>query len=292
MNTDGMHSRDATALAIRTMRPDDVGLGLELCRLAHWNQLEPDWQRLLALAPDGLFVAEENGVACGTSSTTCYGNRTAWIGMVLVHPDFRKRGIGTALLVRCIEHLQAKNIESIKLDATDLGRPVYLKLDFKDERPIWRYAGRRPSGIVADPKARDIRPDDWPTIARLDRVAFDADRLELLKLLSREGPAAVAESSGEVAAYGFAREGFHASFLGPVVATDPGAARSVIESLLAGLPEGEVYWDILPDNVAAKELVESLGFVVARRLIRMYLGDRMHPGEVNMVYGAAGFEVG
>ena len=292
MNADTEDSRHATGLAIRTMRPDDVDLGLELCRLAGWNQVEPDWRRLLTLAPDGLFVAEQDGAACGTASTTCYGQKTAWIGMVLVHPDFRKRGIGTALLVRCIEHLRARRIESIKLDATDLGRPVYLNLDFKDERPIWRYAGQKPSGIVADPKARDIRSEDWPQIAEIDRLAFDADRLELLKLLSGEGPSATAEAADGIGAYGFARAGFHASFLGPVVATDACAARSVVESLLAELPEGEVFWDILPDNAAGKQLAESLGFAVGRRLTRMYLGDRMHPGEVSMVYGAAGFEVG
>ncbi len=40
------------------------------------------------------------------------------------------------------------------------------------------------------------------------------------------------------------------------------------------------------------KLAEPLGFAVSRRLLRMYLGDCDHPGKVDMVYGAAGFEVG
>ena len=280
-------------LKMRLMTKADIPLGLELCRLAGWNQLEADWQRLLALAPDGCFVAEENGRPCGTGTTTCYGKRTAWIGMILVHPDFRNRGIGTAIMDKLIAHLRAQKIESIKLDATDLGRPVYLKLGFLDERPIHRYKGKKPSGIAADPKARPIQPTDWRAIAKIDRAAFDADRTELLHLLRREGNVtAIVRAEREVRGYGFARKGFNASFLGPVVATDAGAARAVIATLLAGLPDGLVFWDILPDNAACKELAESLGFEAARLLIRMYLGTRVHPGDVSLVYGAAGFELG
>jgi len=277
---------------MRTMRADDIALGLQLCRHAGWNQLEADWKRLLAIEPDGVFVAEQDGQPCGTASTTCYGKEIAWIGMVLVHPDFRSRGIGSALMTRCIEYLRARRIRSIKLDATDLGRPVYLKLGFKDEQPIWRFAG--PKSQRAHPQAEvgALQDKHWSAIARLDDQAFGADRLELLKLFARDGLSAVVEASDGVQAYGFARTGFHASFVGPVVATRPQAARSVVESLLADLPEGNIFWDILPDNTAAAQLAESLGFAVARRLMRMYLGRRAHPGETNMVYGAAGFEVG
>ena len=135
-------------LRIRTMSADDIPMGLALCRFAGWNQLEADWRRLLALEPGGVFVAEQDGRPCGTAGTTCYDTRTAWIGMVLVHPDFRRRGVGSALMGHCVRHLQGRGIQSIKLDATDDGRPVYMKLGFKDERAIHRYAGVRPQGLA------------------------------------------------------------------------------------------------------------------------------------------------
>lgn len=277
---------------IRPMLPSDIPVGLALCRLAGWNQLEGDWRRLLTLAPDGVFVAEEEGERCGTASAIHYAHRTAWIGMVLVHPAFRRRGIGSALMRHGIEQLQARGVEAIKLDATDDGRPVYLKLGFQDERPAWRcQATERPPVASAAP-VRPIVEEDWPALVAMDQDAFDADRMALLRLLYRDGASAILYRQGEVAAYGFSRPGFHASHLGPVVARDGEAARQVVETLLAGLPEGPVYWDLLPDNAAAVELCRSLGFAVVRRLTRMYLGTQMHPGEVSRVYAATGFELG
>ncbi|MDH7568185.1 MAG: GNAT family N-acetyltransferase [Armatimonadota bacterium] len=277
---------------IRTMRASDIGFGLELCRKAGWNQVDADWYRLLRLAPEGVFVAEEAGEPCGTASTTPYGQRTAWIGMVLVHPAFRRRGIGSALMQHCIRYLKGIGVQTIKLDATDQGRPVYLKLGFRDERPIHRYAGDRPAGAQPHPSARPLAPEDWPSLALRDEAAFGADRLDLLRLLAADGPAAAAGHVGEPRAYGFARRGYQASHLGPVVADDPETALSVIQTLLAHLPEGPVFWDLFPENKEARRIAESLGFTATRQLTRMYLGDDPHPGVPTRVFAATGFELG
>jgi len=278
-------------VTIRAMRQEDIPFGLELCRVAGWNQLDADWRRLLALSPDGVVVAEDAGRPCGTASAVRFGRRIGWIGMILVHPDFRRRRVGTELMSRCVEHLRSRGMESIKLDATDEGRPVYRNLGFVDERPIHRYAGRRPATIAQAGAARPIQAADWMAISALDLRAFDADRIELLKRLAGDGPAGVVGDAGAVRAFGFARAGFEASFLGPVVAADGQAAREVVLSLLDQLPEGRVYWDLLPDSAEAVRLAEALGFAPARKLTRMHLGET-HPGRVELVYAGAGFELG
>ena len=278
-------------MRIRPMGRDDIDAGLELCRFAGWNQIRSHWEILLALSPEGVLAAEVDGQVRGTASAVNYGTRTGWIGMILVHPEFRRRGIATRLMNHCIEHLRSHCVESIKLDATDLGRPVYQKLGFKEERPIFRYAGRSARRAPTGSAVRPIAADDWSSIAEMDGRAFGADRLALLKLLATEGHSAVVEGGGAIRAYGFARRGFHASSIGPVVAADRKAAQGLALVLLARLPEGDVYWDFMPENAPCKELAESLGFTVARQLMRMYLGE-MNPGQVDMIYGGAGFELG
>jgi len=115
------------SVAIRQMTAADVGMGDSLRALAGWNQTPADWRRILSLEPGGCFVAEWDGLPVGTTTTTCYGTELAWIGMVLVHPDFRGRGIGRALMDHCVEYLKRRGLRSIMLDATPLGERLYSR---------------------------------------------------------------------------------------------------------------------------------------------------------------------
>lgn len=288
---------------IRPFHDSDVPLGLELCRIAGWNQVEADWRRLMRLQHDGVFVAEDGGRACGTASAICYGDRIGWIGMILVHPEFRGKGIGSLLMRACIDFLRGRKVKAIKLDATDDGRPVYVKLGFVDERPIWRFAGeakvggRSSDGLQAadrgsgDLQTRIITAELWPAIASMDRAAFDGERLDLLQTLASEGPAVAAMRGGQLQAFGFARPGHLAWHLGPVVGSAAGAT-AVIERLMGGIPAGKVFWDILPDNAVACQMAQSMGFTPIRKLTRMFLGEDMLAGRVQEVFAGAGFELG
>src|SRR5690349_9273722 len=115
---------------IRVMTAEDFSFADSLRASAGWNQTLRDWRRFLELDPKGCFVAELNGelagkmppVPVGTATTTRYENKIAWIGMVLVHPEQRRHGIGRGLLLHCIEYLKNSGVRCIKLDATPLGK--------------------------------------------------------------------------------------------------------------------------------------------------------------------------
>ncbi|MCY3021404.1 MAG: GNAT family N-acetyltransferase [Planctomycetota bacterium] len=130
----------------RLLQTADLRAAQRLRELAHWNQTDQDWLNLLAMEPQGCFAAEVNGVAIGTATTTRFlpasgPGSFGWVGMVLVHPDFRGHGIGSTLLRRAIDYLRACGVETVKLDATPLGRPVYLKHGFLDECSLERWQG-------------------------------------------------------------------------------------------------------------------------------------------------------
>src|SRR5690348_1859424 len=110
------------------MESADLLGALGIGERAGWNQTEADWQRLLALSPEGCFVATSSGELAGTVTTIQYGRSLAWIGMMLVDPRFRRRGIATALMDRAIAYLRERRVETIALDATDAGRAVYTSL--------------------------------------------------------------------------------------------------------------------------------------------------------------------
>src|SRR5262252_245431 len=114
-------------IRIRHMNINDLALGMRLKDQAGWNQTEADWRRMLSLEPEGCFVAEWSGEAVGTTATCIFGP-VAWIAMVLVEESMRGRGIGQALMEYALTFLDEARVRSVRLDATELGKPVYEKL--------------------------------------------------------------------------------------------------------------------------------------------------------------------
>ena len=145
-----------SALRLRLLKRADLAFADSVRALAGWNQTMEDWERFLSAEPDGCFLAEWNGASAGTATTTVYERELAWIGMVLVHPEFRRRGIGRALLERCIEYLRSRGVRCIKLDATPLGEKVYAGLGFKDEWTRLRPAARRLASALSRSRRGDI----------------------------------------------------------------------------------------------------------------------------------------
>src|SRR5258706_11710604 len=128
--------------------PADLAFACELNALAGWNQTEKDWRGYLEFEPNGCFLAEAEGRRAGTATTIRYGDRFGWIGMVLVHPDFRRFGIGTKLLRAAIDYLQGCGVAAVKLDATPMGKRVYEPPGFVDEYEMSRYDGMVPAGVA------------------------------------------------------------------------------------------------------------------------------------------------
>lgn len=233
---------------------------LRLSAAAGWNQTADDWLRLLDLAPEGCFGVEADGRIAASATVITYGRELAWIGMVLTLPEYRGRGYATLLMRRCLEYCEQCGIGAVRLDATEMGRPVYAKLGFVDEYEVQRRAGELPP---AEP-----RPPVFDFA--LDRLAFGADRRRLLEKT------------------GCSRPGRLASYIGPVTARTPGEARDII--LHCGV-SGACFWDVPAANPAALELADSLGFQPVRRLMRMRRGPAVdeHP---EYVFALAGFEYG
>ena len=69
-------------------------------------------------------------------------------------------------------------------------------------------------------------------------------------------------------------------------------ASRVIVSLLAGLADGPVYWDIPDGNIAARTLAERCGFTPQRPLLRMFRGSNVGSGNVAQYYALADPAIG
>jgi ribosomal protein S18 acetylase RimI-like enzyme len=286
---------------VHTLTDADLPGALVLSESAGWNQCEADWRLMLGLgrawglsAADGRLIASTLVLPYRTAGTT----RFAWISMVLVAPGHRRQGHASTLLRVAVDELRASAMLPI-LDATAAGREVYSKEGF---RGTWGFTRYRREGGAGDAirstgtpasALRPLQASDWPAILELDARAFGGDREPLLRSFASRLPQAawVAESGGRLAAFVLGRDGREACQLGPLVATDPGAADQLL-SVAAVKLEGPVYLDLADAQAVLQPRVAALGFVAQRSFTRMVLGPHRSPGDDALVVLVAGPEFG
>ena len=251
-----------TQLHIREMTLDDADCVTRLKDQVGWNQTADDIRRLIEYEPEGCFMAEVYSVPVGTVSTTSYGTRLAWIGMMLVLPEYRRRSIARRLMQSSIDYLQGRGVTCIKLDATPLGQPLYEQLGFHAEWGFQRW--EREGGDVARfPPAGTLSAD----LLRLDEQAFGADRASWLTRVAAGCHVFTAPS-----AFGMLRPGSVATYLGPIVARDRVSVEPMINEMLATIT-GRVFWDIPTGHAVSEKLATRLGFRPVRQLLRMWSGE-------------------
>jgi GNAT superfamily N-acetyltransferase len=284
-------------MRLRVMTEADIAAGMRLKEIAGWNQTREDWKRFLEASPRGCFVAEVNGKVCGTATTIVYQNRFAWIGMVLVDPEYRSRGFGTQLLQNAIKHLDGRQIATIKLDATPQGKPIYKKLGFVCEYELERWTLRR---IAADAKVGSCDPCDsvspkiLESVLGKDQEIFGASRSFLLKDLHEQAPqlSIAISKNNELEGYAFGRRGSFADHLGPWVAANADAASRVLETFVSRSGRSAIIVDRLKANAFGESLLHSAGFAYTRPLTRMFRGSNNYAGRIDSLCAVLGPEFG
>jgi len=276
---------------IRLLLDSDLPAALRLKELAQWNQTEDDWKRLLRLEPNGCFCATSNGAVVGTATTTIYGSALAWIGMVLVDPEHRRKGIATRLMEAAMNYLAGAGVATIKLDATPSGKPIYQRLDFSEECLVERWAG---TGLKSSSSGASPAVSRQGEMLALDQEAFGTDRARLLKMLMNESWMEPRQTNDGDATTGFAmaRPGTVANYVGPVIARDANVARNLLDEMLGQLMGQPVYIDLNTDFVHGRQILYERGFTKQRDLIRMSYGKRTDAGTSQLVFAIAGPELG
>src|SRR5262249_19770543 len=114
-----------------------------------------------------------------TATLLCYGTSLAWTGMVLTHPDFRRRGLAKRMLRHVLAVADSLAIRTVKLDATDMGEPLYRSLGFVPEQRVERWI----QSVSLTSNSESTCSHDLSSGVGTDRVAFGADRTSLLHVL-------------------------------------------------------------------------------------------------------------
>jgi GNAT superfamily N-acetyltransferase len=270
-----------TAITEHELREEHVPGCLALSQAASWNQNEADWRLMLALGRGwGLSV---DGTLVASTLVIPYGG-FAWISMVLVLPEHRRKGYASRLLRVAIDDLGASKLKPI-LDATPAGREVYRQEGFQDTWTFKRFALR---GVARGMNGTARRAINWRNALELDAEAFGGDRQWLLRALQRRLPdTALGAPDGFV----LGRDGREAHQVGPLVARNEATALELLEQALGNVA-APVYVDVVDHATQMQGWLQQRGFEFQRPFTRMVHGGGRAPGDEKLVFLVAGPELG
>jgi len=264
-------------VTLSSLAPSDVTAAARLSAAVGWNQNEADWDRLIALQPDGVFAERDGDRLIGTATLMRYGHDLAWLGMVIVDKGRRGAGLGAALVDAA---LAAAPGVTIGLDATHLGAPLYLRRGFKSAGTVERWTGvlQPVSRAAGGGSSRRAYAADAAALSAFDRQHAGVDRSRLLARLLTEPSTTVVvvEHSGPLG-YAALRRGREQLHVGPVVAGDVDSLAVVmngVASLAGGAP---LFVDVPASGLSAagapgqvtRDWPAAFGLQRARTLTRM-----------------------
>ena len=241
-----------------------------------------DLQELKELQPDGwpditpYFEFYINSPFCHPIKVTEWNRITgigtsilhktsAWVAHIIVHPDFRNRGIGGTVTKGVLNTIDQVKYRTVSLIATPLGEPVYRKLGFQRETDYLFFKNEEYKPLAEEnPLIEDADPACYNEILNFDKNASGEDRTGLLEPHLKS--VKVYRSNNKIS-------GFYAPSLGEglVVAKDEAAGIALLKLKLRALP-----FSVVPsENEAAVNFLLEQGFKKFLKGSRMSMGERI-----------------
>ena len=147
---------DTEPIDIVELGVGDAQAGLVLSTEAGWNQNEADWRFFLSQGRRVRHARRRRSLVA-TAALLPYSAGNAWISMVLVTADWRRRGIATRLVDACLDAATRRGLTTW-LDATPAGATVYGPLGFTPTLQLRRLRLAKPQGRRGDAAAIGRRP--------------------------------------------------------------------------------------------------------------------------------------
>jgi GNAT superfamily N-acetyltransferase len=272
------------------MRSEDIAVALEWAKAEGWNPGRADGAAFSSVDPQGLLIAELDGVPAATISCVNYDDRFAFLGFYIVREDLRGNGHGLKIWNRAVEHAGQR---VIGLDGVVAQQDNYKKSGFK-----YAYANFRYAGVLSEPP-----PETAPTIPlqhvpltsieAYDATVFPAPRPAFLRTWIQTpgqfGRALMRD--GRLAGWGVIRPAVDGWKVGPLFADDRHAAEAVLAALLAERRGERICIDVPNVNGDAEAMARELGFQPTFETARMYTGQ-IRPIMLSRIYGVTSLELG
>lgn len=271
------------------MSPADLDAAIDWAAAEGWNPGLHDAARFRAADPAGFLALHEDGRPVASISVVRYGAGFGFLGLYIVRPEYRGRGLGLALWQAGMAHLDGC---TVGLDGVLAQQANYARSGFALAHRNVRYAGRPTPSASADPRVRPVDETMLPALEAFDRAHFPAPRPAFLRgwLLGEGHVGRALVADGAVVGYGVRRACRDGAKIGPLFARDAAAAEALALSLIEGVT-GTVALDVPEPNAEAVALAGRLGLAPVFETARMYRGPAPDL-PLEQVFGITTFELG
>jgi len=284
---------------IRSMTRVEVDELVDWAAREGWNPGIHDADSYWATDPEAFIAAELDGELIGGGAITSYDGEFGFMGLFIVRPEFRGRGLGDTLWrarrARLLGRLRPG--ATIGLDGVFTMQEYYATGGFVFSHRNLRFRAEVPEAPASASETDEdivtltgVPPDE---LLDYDRTCFPAARPGFLsRWISQPDSLALGyRRNGKLSGYGVVRRCREGCKLGPLFADDTGAAQALYTQLGGFAAGGPIFLDAPENNPAAMDFVRSHQMTEVFGCARMYLGpapDIAH----ERVFGVTTLELG
>lgn len=285
---------DLDNLELKQLNKNGLSILMDWARNKGWNPGKNDIDAFWDADPDGFYgFYNENELIAG-GAVISYNQEFGFMGLFIVHPDFRGQGIGKKLwhLRRNLLISRLKPGASIGMDGVVDMQVFYekggFKIAFRDER--YEFQGQK---STLNNNITVITSNDLEKVMAYDLKGFGFPRNEFLKtwLTLPNSKALKFTINNEVKAYAVLRKVKSGYKIGPLFADNPEIAEEIFKACLNSAEGMAVFLDIPVINEEAVELVKKYKGKYVFECARMYYGQAPKV-DFGVVYGVSSFELG
>ena len=260
---------------IRRMTRDELDMLVEWAAREGWNPGLNDAEVFWSTDPEGFAAIEIEGELIGGGSIVAYEKKYGFIGLFIVRPEYRGRGLGNHLWHELNRRLLARldADAAIGLDGVFNMQDYYARGGFRFVCRDLRFEGlgmdlSQPKGII------EAIALPFESIDAYDRRHFPAPRSRFLQAWIHRpgGHALAAVDGGEISGYTVMRPCRTGYKIGPLFAANSVVAESLLVAVASRVPGEPIFLDIPETNRDALALAARYGMSEVFSCARMVLG--------------------
>lgn len=281
-------------LQLKKLHKAEVKTLVNWAKKEGWNPSKDDFKVFWNTDPEGFygFYIKHKLIAGG--SIVSYNQEFGFMGLFIVHPNYRGQGIGQKLwyLRRNLLLNRLKPNATIGMDGVVAMQPFYekggFKIAFRDER--YECIGQK---LSFSNSISTIKKLDFEAVQKYDLNCFGYNRNAFLKnwLSISESKSFKFVKNDNLKGYTVIRKVNNGYKIGPLFADTDKIAEELLKACLNSAIGASIFFDIPVINKGALNLVKKYNAKYTFECARMYYGD-FPKVDTCKIYGITTFELG